>query len=253
MQESKEMNIVIEDEELDKLIEKDIKSFASEEQFVEYLQYLKLTREQYREEKKKGLLMRYLISRKYQEGSRSQGADNPLLLDFVSPTDIREYYDKHKDTDFKAREEVIIRRIALTYSTQEEKKEKEKVAESILRRLKVGTSFALLAGYVSDVGKESFGLSSPIRRGEAKIPKEFEKLIFDDLKEGETSSIVELDNSLNIIKIERKVKESAKTFEDAQFQIRAALEQRKRAENNGKLLMEFLRKAYIEPEDLFTS
>jgi peptidyl-prolyl cis-trans isomerase C len=162
----------------------------------------------------------------------------------VSDSEVKEYYDKHKD-EYKTPEMVKARHILVkvdpTASAEDKKKGLEK-AEDILSRIKAGQDFAKLAAEFSDdPGSKSNGgeLGGLFPRG--RMVKPFEDAAFS-LKPGEVSGIVETQFGYHIIKAEEKKEPGTEPFEKAKDRTRQKLIQ----EQSKIKVNEFIEKAMKE-------
>ena len=174
------------------------------------------------------------------------------MLDFVAPAEIRKYYEDN-EKQFQAIERISFMRIGLQFMNGAQKEAKQRLAESLLRKLDEGAEFAMLAFFYSDVRRAKDFRDMGVSRKDARdfYAEETVKYLFDTMKEGEISPIIEDKNSLNIFKMEQKINQKAESFEDAQIKIRNMLENKYREENRRKLRDHFRKDAYIWPTDLF--
>ncbi|HLY75775.1 MAG TPA: peptidylprolyl isomerase, partial [Planctomycetota bacterium] len=194
-------------------------------------------------------LYRHLMQMSWTNPSK----DTPgLLLDFVSPEEIREYYHAH-EAQFQAIETIAFIRIGLQYSTPQERELKLQLAESLERKLKQGAEFTMLAFFYSDVNRAKAFRDRGVTRKDLEgfYTPETVHFLFDVLKEGEVSGIVEDGKTLNIFKMEQKFAQKQETFEEAQLKIRANLENQYREANRKKLRDHLRKDAYLWPADLF--
>lgn len=246
--------IKVSEQQVDEAIKRD-KKLVGEERFEDFLRFRKQTLAEYRDEKRKGLLISHLERRMTSEAYRNPNYRTTLLYETVTPKELREYYKGHPE-QFTRVNHISVWRIALKFTNEEEKQSKRRLAESILRKLHEGSDFGVLAHYYSDVvsteaGGKKFPGYRELKREGSPFGEETTKLLFDTLKEGETTAVVEDGNSWNIFKLEQKVDKPEETFEEAQLKIRAQIESSKREENRGVLKQELVRQSFIEPSDLF--
>jgi hypothetical protein len=75
--------------------------------------------------------------------------------------------------------------------------------------------------------------------------------LFDKMREGETSGIVKDGSTLNIFRVEQRVKHGAETFEEAQGPIRSMMENRDRDGNYRAFVKALRNSAKIDPPDVF--
>ncbi len=252
LQEASRRKIKISEEEIDRAVERVIRAFGGKETFEQYLRYRNLTATQHRETSRKELLEGRLYRTLIQEGMTGQSI---LLVENISPTEIRDYYNENHDK-FQALRHINVFRIGLQFRNEREKKARKELAESVLRRLHDSTDRYMTAMYYSDVrgpggkGKDPFTLRRLQRKNEY-FSEETTRYLFEELPV-ETYSRVVLDrNSWNIFFVIEKVNKPADSFADAQLKIRSELENRRRQENRKRLMKELLKNAYVEPADLF--
>jgi hypothetical protein len=188
-----------------------------------------------------------------QQSWTNPGKETPgLMLDFVSPQETREFFEKHTE-QFQAIEQVAFTRIGLQFSSPGEERIKMQVAESLVRKLEEGAEFTMLAYFYSDVSRAKGFRDRGVTRKDLSTfyTPETVTYLFDVMKEGEVSGIVKDGKTINIFKMEQKFAQKAETFDEAQLKIRNMLENGYR-EANRKRLRDHLRKeAYLWPEDLF--
>jgi hypothetical protein len=90
-----------------------------------------------------------------------------------------------------------------------------------------------------------------LKREESEFGPETTAYLFDAMKEGEVSPIVEDGTWINVFKLERRLDQKQETFEEGQLKIRSQIENRKLEENRILLRGELLKQSYAEPIDLF--
>lgn len=245
--------LTITEQELDEAQRRDIKMYGSEGEFEKIIRLRYGTKTKYREAKKNELLIFKLYRHLMQESWTHPGPGVPgLMLDFVSPQVIREYYEKNH-TMFQSIERISFMRIGLQYSMDREEEWKVKIAESLVRKLAEGAEFSMLAFYYSDVrrARDFRDLGVSRKDLEGFYSPETVHYLFDVMKEGEISPIIRDGHTINIFRMEQKVNQKEETFEEAQIKIRNTLENKAREENRKKLRDHLRKEAYIWPPDLF--
>ncbi|HVR83030.1 MAG TPA: peptidylprolyl isomerase [Planctomycetota bacterium] len=253
LQAAKKNNLTITDQELDEAQRRDIKLYGSEEEFEKVIRIRYGTKTAYREDKRRTLLIYKLYRHLMQMSWTNPSKDTPgLLLDFVSPEEVREYYKTH-ESQFQAIETIAFIRIGLQYSTEKERELKQLLAESLQRKLKQGAEFTMLAYFYSDVNRaKSFRDRGVTRKDlDGFYTSQTVHYLFDVMKEGEVSGIVEDGKTLNIFKMEQKFAQKQESFDEAQIKIRANLENQYREANRKKLRDHLRKDAYLWPADLF--
>lgn len=255
LQFARKYNINVTDQELDDAIRRDKKLLGGDEKFEDYLRFLNKTMTQYRDDRRRTVMINNLYRRLVMEGIRNPNLRTVLLWENVSPEEIREYYRNNME-QFKAIQHITVWRIGLLFAGEREKELKMRLAESLQRKLAEGSDFLVLAHYYSETlrtdanGKKVAG-HMELKREDSEFEPSTTAYLFDTMKEGELSPIIVDRNSINIFKLEKRVDRKAETFEEAQFTIRSWLEHRKREENRILLRDELLKQSYIEPRNLF--
>lgn len=253
LQSARKNNLSISELELDEAQRRDVKQYGSEEEFEKVIRIRYGTKTVYREEKRRQLLIFKLYRHLMQQSWTNPGKETPgLMLDFVSPQETREYFERHSD-QFQAIEQVAFTRIGLQFSTPAEEKIKQQVAESLVRKLAEGAEFTMLAYFYSDVSRAKGFRDRGVTRKDLAgfYTPETVTYLFDVMKEGEVSGIVKDGKSINIFKMEQKFAQKAETFDESQLKIRSMLENKYREENRKRLRDHLRKDAYLWPEDLF--
>jgi hypothetical protein len=253
LQAAKKNNLSITELELDEAQRRDVKNYGSEEEFEKVIRIRYGTKTAYRDDKRKQLLIFKLYRHLMQQSWTNPGNGTPgLMLDFVAPEELREYYNSHKD-QFQSIEQIAFIRIGLQFSVKAEEETKQALSESLVRKLDEGAEFTMLAYFYSDVRRAKDFRDRGVSRKDLEgfYTPETIRFLFDEMKEGQVSGIVKDGKTFNIFKMEQKFKQKEEGFEDAQVKIRNMMENQKREENR-KQLRDYLRKdAYIWPTDLF--
>ena len=256
LQEARDQRLVVTETEIDERMDRERKRFETDEDYVRSLRLGSTTRTERRDYWRKrlmeGKLYRFVVYKAYNNPDLSTPG---LLLDLVTPEEVRAFFEKHRD-EYKPIEHVSFYRIAFQFGTEKEKAAKRAIAESVVRKHIEGSDFGLLAGGYSDVWSrtpqgEPFPGVLALKRVNEHFTAETTRLLFDVLKEKEVSGIVEDRNSLNLFQIIQHVDLKAETFEEAQVKIRNMLENERHIENQKKLRDELLKRAWVEPRDLF--
>jgi hypothetical protein len=253
LQAAKKNGVSVGEQELDDAVRRDIKTYGGEEEYERWLRLRNMTKTEAREEKRKTILIYKLYRHIIQKSFSQPDATTPgLLVDSVAPVEVAEYYEKNKEK-FQAIENVTFGRIALQFANPKQKEAQRAMAESVLRRLEEGADFAMLSIHYSDVRRaQEFADRHKTRKEVAEYysPKTVE-LIFETLKVGETSPIVEDGNTWNLFRVEQRIQQRAESPEEAEPKIRSMIESRKREENRRKLRDHLVKDAYLWPADLF--
>ncbi len=155
----------------------------------------------------------------------------------ISDKELENFYKKHKG-EFKKPEQVKARHILV---------KTKKEAESILKELKKGKDFSLLAKEKSTCPSSKKG-GDLGWFGHGQMVPEFEKAAFA-LKKGEISGIVHTKYGYHIIKLDDRRKESQETFEEAKSKIKTELMREKVKQEIDNLLKTLREKEKIEIVD----
>jgi hypothetical protein len=247
--EAQKLSITISDKEVQKAIDME-KQLIGEERFNQILAKLKRTYKQYFKQRKMDMLAQKIYSHKF----ISTYAKVPMYSIPVSSKEIKEFYLKNRKL-FEARQEAEVMRIVLKYKNKIEKKQKITLARSLLRKLKEYTDFAFLAGYYSETSiKEKrnylLGRGIVLKKGESGYSSDIENCIFEKMQKGAVN-LFDTGKSIQIIKVNKVTNRKARSFEQAQSEIRRLLEQRKFEEIRRRILKKIIKDYYIYPEDLF--
>ncbi len=218
-QEATQQQIAISESELEQEIRK-YKSRYTEREFQEVLKKRKIDYGTWRELKRNTLLIDKWI-KEY------------LFADLkVSDEEIKAYYDTH-EIEFTRPEAVRVRQIVT------DSREK---AENILKRVQEWENFAKLARDLSIApDRRQGGDLGYISRG--SFPKEFD--ICFDLKEGETSPIVQSSYGFHIFKVIEKKSQEKVSLAEVKPQIEEWLKEEKREEAFEKYYQELQKKYSI--------
>ena len=253
LQAAKKYNLNVSEQELDESQRRDVKTYGSEEEFERVIRIRFGTKTAYREDKRRQILIYKLYRHLLQQSWTNPGKDTPgLMLDFVAPEAIREYYLKHPE-QFQAIERISFMRIGLQFTGPKQEVEKMQLAESVLRKLDEGAEFAMMAFFYSDIRRAKDFRDMGVSRKDCTefYTPETIKYLFDVMKEGEVSPIIKDGRSFNIFRMEQKINQKAETFEEAQGKIRSMKENQYREENRKKLRDHLRKDAYLWPPDLF--
>lgn len=260
MQEAKRLQLAISEAQIDNRIESIKKQLGRpgdprdllDERFEVWLRQRRRTLSEYREDLRVELTGNAVYSRLFSDSVRNPGLHSTLLTEFVSPDEVRAYYQANPD-QFKPIFNVTVMRIALRFATEEEKQLKFRLADSLKRKADAGGDFQVLAIYYSDVrpGESRYPGHRELRPEASEYSEEVNRLLFHDLAEGAVSAPIVDKNTVNLFKLEHREDEKGISFEDAQARIRALLENKKREENRVLLRNELLKRCYLDPSDLF--
>jgi parvulin-like peptidyl-prolyl isomerase len=208
IQKAKKRGIVVTDADVDDVIEDTLnRRKMSMEEMKMAIAGDGHTFEEYREEARCHLIKMRLIGREIRSKI------------IVSQKEIGDYYRQHRN-DYEGKEAVRIRQILIIIPKGcdiETKQKLEENAEEILKKLKSGESFSMLAAKFSqgpaakaggDLGYVEKGLMLP----------EVDRVAFK-LKTGETSEVIESPTGFHIIKIIDKMGKGIKPFDAVREEI----------------------------------
>lgn len=179
---------------------------------------------------------------KYMESIRNQMIVSMMVSEEVSrrarvtPEEVRNYYDSHREQNYFIPEQVTYSVIVLNKGeTAEEQSVKMEEAQNIRQKLLEGADFAETAKEVSEGSRAAEGGLFPWMQPEAARP-EFQKTL-KTLPAGQISGIIDAESQLYIIKVEARRQSAYKSFDDVRDGIKDALLARERQR---------LRKRWIE-------
>jgi hypothetical protein len=253
LQAARQFGVTVTEQQLDDLIRREIRNYGGEEEYDRIIRLSGKTKNEWREEKRRWLMVLRLYQHLNQLSFTAPDAKTPgLLLDYVAPEEVEEFYKANAEK-FKAIENVTFWRIGLQFASPKEEELKRALAESILRRLEEGADFQFLAIYYSDIRRARDFEDRGVDRERMKdyYAPETVHLLFEEMKPGETSGIVKDRNSINIFRLAQRVQQKQETLEEAQPRIRSALENQRREENRRKVKAHLIRMSYLWPPGLF--
>ena len=194
--ETKNMNIVVTDEEANEQLEQYIAIMEGQEKFEEFLKSNEITQEFFKENLRKELLVN-----KHRE-SFIQDTN-------ITDKDVEEYYDANKE------DLVIVKASHILVASEEE-------GNKVLERLKAGEEFAALAltESMDSISAAQGGDLGYFTKG--NMISEFEDVVFS-LKKGETSNLVQTEVGYHIIYLEDR----KDTLEDLKDEIINVLKEEK--------------------------
>ncbi|MEZ0537679.1 peptidylprolyl isomerase [Caldicellulosiruptoraceae bacterium PP1] len=228
LQKAKDLGITLtsaDKKEIDNLI-KQYKTDANyKDSFKQYLTTVGATEEEF----KKALEDSKIYNKLYDKITKSQT---------VSESEMKNYYDKNKDSYLEVKASHILFSVSDTSKDAQIKKK----AEEVLKKIKNGEDFARLAKQYSDdtSNKDKGGDLGYFRKG--TMVAEFEKAAFS-LNVGQVSDLVKTTYGYHIIKVTgRKQLE----YKDVKSEIKSSLEQKKKDEYFQKQTTEWKKKATIK-------
>lgn len=165
----------------------------------------------------------------------------------VDEAEVRDYYEKTKDSSGPPQEKVKVRHILFSvpeWASQQMDESAKKKAEEVLAKIKGGLDFAEAARlYSDDPSKERGGDLGVVSKGHMINP--LDEVIFS-LKPGEVSQPVRSSLGYHLIKVEEKVDVEAEALEASKEQIRNLLFQQKVEALYKDWIKKLKSEAYIE-------
>ncbi|HKS17139.1 MAG TPA: peptidylprolyl isomerase [Planctomycetota bacterium] len=257
LQEAKNYGIEVTESQVDSSLETERKRAKMDpEEFQKEINRRGVSITEYRSNIRKDLMIGMLMSRLSTEPLRNPSAKLPLLVEFVSPEEMRDYYEKHRK-QFEPIKQVDIVFIAFQFQTPEERDAKLRLAESIRRRVREDTPLYVLslAHMDKSLMPTKDGKPAPVYANlafkDAPFSDEVKKLLYETLKEGDVSEPIVDGNNISVFHLVRKIDEKERTFEEAQPNIRRHLESAKRLQNQRILQETLVKRSFVEPADLF--
>ena len=232
LSEAKKQNIVVEQKEVDAKIDELKKKMGSDQDLESMLNEQNLTMKELDERYKEKMMIRKLIDKKV--GARIM----------ITPLEVKNFYNTHKD-EFLQLEEVKLRTILIKPKNEQGSGAKAlEIMRDILKRLKEGGGFEALAQEYSDgPGASDGGLMGYVKKGD--LLPQLEDIVFN-LKEGQTSGIVQSQLGYHIFKVEEKRARRSKDLPEVRQEIEEFM-YRERANEKLKGWIDSLAKsAYIE-------
>jgi parvulin-like peptidyl-prolyl isomerase len=139
----------------------------------------------------------------------------------VSEKDARAYYEAHT-ADFDVPAQATVREIVVKASDSD-RESKRQAAEAV--RAKVaegGTDFAAVAADVSDAGtKKAGGLLGTVKKGD--LAEALDKAAFT-VPVGEVSAVIEAGYGFHILKVDARIDEALKPFDDVKAEIETKIQ-----------------------------
>jgi parvulin-like peptidyl-prolyl isomerase len=217
-QEALRRGLKADEEEINNLIEANIKRFPSKKAFEKEIRAKGLSDERFRELVVREILISKVI------------ADEITKKSIYTDEELSSYYEKNIDK-FKRPEAIRVWHILISVSpssTEEEKAKSKARAEEVYRKVKNGGDFVILAEqYSDDAYRIKGGDLGYIHRG--RLEPELEVVAFQ-LKEEEISPIVETIYGFHIIKAGGRKPPETIPFEETKKKLKSELETRKISE-----------------------
>ncbi len=211
-QEIKQLDIVIDENEIDSAIER-VKeaNFFTDEDLRKVLASEGSSIEEYKEKLRQQMLKSKLVNYKIKSKI------------VITKNDIKKYYDSNKE-QYEGKSKYHLRNIFKQVPDQASKQEKDSVFEKMekaLESLRQGGSFGDVAGTFSELHNASKGGDLGVISIDVFSPQLQKEIA--GMKEGEFTSILDTDQGFQIFFVEMIIKEKGKSFEDASLEIEEKL------------------------------
>jgi len=232
LSEAKKLNITVDEKEINARIDDIRKKVGGEKELESMLDQQNLTLNELRARYKEKIMTRKLIDQKV--GTRI----------IITPLEVKTYYNNNKD-QFLLPEEVRLRQILIDPKKKHgEAEEALRITREILKRIKDGCDFAGLAREYSDGPSPSEGgLMGYVKKGD--LMPQIEKIIFN-LKEGESSGIIQTPLGYHIFKVEEKRLPRNKELPEVRQDIEEYLYREKANQRLKSWIDSLAKSAYIE-------
>ncbi len=231
LQEAKRRNIEVSDAQVEERLQQVKSKFASEKEFEKAISESELTVEKLKDKYRNQLMMSTLV--------------NGIIYHNIqiSPTQIAAYYYGHK-REFVQPAKAKFQIILLKFRPEQEKAAIRSLAQEILRRIRSGEDFGMLAKQYSegpnavDGGDMGF-----VTRGETI--KEIDEAIFS-LGVGQASEIIETQAGCNIVKVKDRIPEYEFSLAEATPMIKKRLYEREAELTLREFIDKLKEEAYID-------
>ncbi len=233
-QEGKRLGINVKKTEVKEVFNRNKGAFKKKKDFDNALEKIGLTEDSYRK-----LIEKELISRKFVK----QEVEDKIRL---SEADLEDYYNKNKGK-FASPDKIRLREILTAVSpaaTAQEKEERRKKAEDLLKRIKAGEDFGDLAyNYSEDDFRVKGGDLGMSHKG--RLLPELEEAA-SKLNTGETSGLIETIYGYHIIKLEGREEARQLDFSEVKDSLKKELEAKRYKEAKEAIIKSLKEKADIK-------
>ncbi len=230
LSEAKKREVEVTDEEVEQRIEEIKENFSSEEEFERALQAEDIALGSLKKKHRERIMIDKVIDAEIRHKIS------------LSPSELAEFYETNKEK-FREPQKVKVKSILIKVSEKRSEKKSLKLAKTILRRLREGGNFGLLAQKYSDGPyAESGGQMGWVREGE--LMDKLNDLVFN-LDENEISGILKTKLGFHIFLVEEKETSSAMDFNKAKPRIEQIMLNKKIQEKLGQWIENLKKDAYI--------
>ncbi|TAL24925.1 MAG: hypothetical protein EPN94_06335 [Nitrospirae bacterium] len=233
-QEGKRRGISVKKSEVKEVVDKNKAAFKKKKDFYNALEKMGLTEESFKKLIEKGFVARDLLKQELEDKIK------------LSEADLEDYYNKNKGKFFSPNK-IRLREILIGVSptaTQEEREEKKKKAEDLLKKIKAGGDFAELAyNYSEDDFRVKGGDLGMSHKG--RLLPELEEEA-ESLNIGEVSGLIETISGYHIIKLEEQEPARQLAFSEVKDSLKKELESRRYNEAKEAIIKSLKEKANIK-------
>ena len=231
LSEAKKAAINVEDKEVNARVEDLKKKVGSEKDLENMLGQQNLTLNELRARYKEKIMIRRLIDQKV--GAKI----------IITPLEVKNYYNENTN-QFLQPEEVRLRQILVRPKKEGAEGESLKLAREILKRIRDGCDFNGLAKEYSDgPGAGEGGLMGYVKKGD--LMPQIEDIVFN-LKDGESSGIVQSVLGYHIFKVEDRRQRRSKELPEVRQDIEEYLYREKANQKLKGWIDSLAKSAYIE-------
>lgn len=232
LSEAKKQNITVEDKEVNARIEEIERKVGSEKELENMLGQQNLTLNELRARYKEKIMIRKLIDQKV-------GANI-----IITPLEVKNYYNENKDKFLQPEEIQLMQILIKPKEGQGAREEALRLMREILKRVKEGCDFALLAKEYSDGSYASDGgLMGYVKKGD--LMPQIEEIVFN-LRDGESTGIVQSSLGYHIFKVEERKARRIKDLPEVRQDIEEYLYREKANQKLKGWIDSLAKSAYIE-------
>lgn len=179
----------------------------------------------------------------------------PLYDVSVTPREMREFYRRNLDADFKVKNEAQLRVIQVYFrrGTPQDRSAKKQLMMQILAKLKTRASFDVLAERYNEnpQSKDKKGDLGWVAKGSDSIREKIETAVFaDGVTAGKVLGPIETVNSFWLVKVEDRHLPRTRSFGEVQSQIKRLLRSQKHRDVTRRLVLQLVNDSFIYPRSL---
>lgn len=228
--EAKKAGIEVDQKDIDARIDEMKKRVGSTAEFERALSMQNLTLKDLKTRYKEQLMSRKMIEKKI--GGKVT----------MTPVEVIEYFNEHAN-EFVKPAQLTLYNILIRPKEYEDPSATARRAKEVLKRVKEGEDFAELARkYSEGPNATDGGLMENVKKGD--LMPEIEKVVFN-LKEGQTSDIIQTSLGYHIFKVEDMTEETPLSLQDVKRDVEERLFHEKANERLKSWIDELKKSAYI--------